>query len=302
MPILYRKATAEDNFTTFKIFCKSLDDFSQRIGASPVDTGGQDSEKREQLWENLHSLWEHLSRTSDQYWVAEKDNEAIGFARSIIRDDHRELCDFFVLPEHQSAGIGKELIRLAFPNDTPHRSIIATPDIRALSRYLKAGVYPFLNEIYFERIPEPVIVETDLVIESARLTPSVIHDLGEIDLAIIGYRRNVDHQFLITDRTLYIYKRNTSIVGYGYIKKDFTGPFAVLDSRDFPAILAQAETQAHMLGSALVGFEPPTTNTIAIDYLLQRGYRLEAFMGTIMSNKPFGKLENYILTNPPSFL
>ena len=206
------------------------------------------------------------------------------------------------MPDSQSAGVGKELILRAFPNDTPYRSIIATSDFRAMSLYLKAGVYPFVTELYFERVPEPVFVETDLAIESPTNARSAVQTMGEIDLVILGHRRDIDHNFLVQDCALYFYKRNRRVVGYGYIERDYYGPFALLDNTDFPAVLAHAETLAHSIGAGSVGFETPSINTIAVDFLMKRGYRLEGFIGSIMSNKPFGKFENYLLSSPPYFL
>jgi GNAT superfamily N-acetyltransferase len=301
MSITYRRATTADDLTTFNICRKALEDFSQRMGVQAI-TGANDPETRAKLWDIRRPFWEHLSRTSDNYWLAEKDGKAIGYARSILRGDHRELTEFFVAPEAQSAGVGRELLQRAFPNDVPHRSIIATPDLRAQARYLKAGVYPYLTELYFERTPEPVTVDTDLVIETPGSANEPIQTISDIDLQIIGHRRDVDHQFLMNDRKLHIYKRNGIVVGYGYIQKDLYGPFALLDNKDFPAVLAHAENEAHHMGAAAVGFETPTINTIAIEYLLKRGYRLEGFMGSIMSEKPFGKFENYLLSSPPYFL
>ena len=301
MSITYRRATFADNFTTFTICRKALEDFSQRMGVQAI-TGANDPETKAKLWDIRRPFWEHLSATSDNYWIAEKDGEAIGYARSILRGNHRELTEFFVLPGSQSAGVGRELIQRAFPNDVPHRTIIATPDIRAQARYLKSGVYPFMTEFYFERTPEAQEVDTDLIIELADASPASLEDLGRIDLSILGFRRDVDHQFLTTDRSLYFYKRGGQVVGYGYIKQDFYGPFAVLEKEDFPAILAHAENEAHKLGAAAVGFEVPTINSSAIGHLLKRGYRLEGFLGSIMSEKPFGKFENYLLTSPPYIL
>lgn len=301
MTIEYRRATPEDNPVTFTIFRKSLMDFSQRTGVQAI-TGGNDPQKMRELWESRRPFWEHLTNTSDNFWIAEKDGEAIGYARSILRGDHRELTEFFVLPGNQSAGVGRELLQRAFPNDAPHRSIIATPDLRAQARYLKAGVYPFLTEFYLERKPEPVVVETDLVIETPSMSTAPVEAISDIDLQIIGHRRDVDHRYLMSDRKLHIYKRAGEIVGYGYTHKDLYGPFALLDKNDFPAVLAHAENESWEIGASAVGFEVPTINTVAIDHLLKRGYRLEGFMGSIMSDAPFGKFENYLLTSPPYFL
>lgn len=302
MPITYRKATQGDNFATFTVFLKSIMDYSERAGVQGI-TGGQDPEKINTLWERRIPLWEHLSNTCDQYWLAENESsEVIGYARSIVRGNHRELTEFFVAPGEQSAGVGKELIARAFPNDTPHRSIIATTDFRALARYLKAGVYPFATELYFERVPQSVEFQSNLQFIAANQEDATLQTTAEIDSVILGHRRDADHIYLMQNRTLYLYQINLQILGYGYISKDYCGPFALLDNTIFPAVLAHAETQAHRLGAETVGFETPTSNTIAIDYLMSRGYRLEGFMASILSDKPFGKLENYLLTSPPFFL
>ena len=301
MSITYRKATPADDPITFNICMKALEEFSRRSGVQAI-TGANDPETRANLWDIRRPFWEHLSQTSDNYWLAEKDGKAVGYARSILREDHRELTEFFVLPEAQSAGVGRELLQRAFPNDAPHRSIVATTDHRAISRYLKSGVYPFLTELYFERIPEPVTFESDLTIEPADETPASLEALSGLDLAILGHRREVDHLFLMRDRKLYLYKRNGTVVGYGYIHRDFYGPFALLNEKDFPAVLSHAENEAHKMNAPVVGFEVPANNTSAIDHLTKRNYRLEGFMGSIMSDEPFGKFENYILTSPPYFL
>jgi hypothetical protein len=43
-------------------------------------------------------------------------------------------------------------------------------------------------------------------------------------------------------------------------------------------------------------------NRAAIDYLLGRGFQLDGFFPFTMTDVPFGKFENYILTNPPFIL
>ena len=302
MPITYHKASHDDNLATFKVFLKSIVDYSERSGMEGV-TGGHDPDKIKALWELRRPLWEHLADTCDQYWVAvDETGEVIGYARSIVRGDHRELTEFFVLPGRQSAGVGRELIARAYPKDMPHRSIIATTDFRALARYLKAGVYPFITELYFEHTPEPVSFESELRFELANGTEVALQAAAEIDGQVLGFRRDADHFFLMQNRSLYLYKHNEQTVGYGYISKEYCGPFALLDNTHFSAVLAHAETQAHRLGAETVGFETPTVNTIVIDYLMSRGYRIGGFITSILSDKPFGNFENYLLTSPPYFL
>ncbi len=87
---------------------------------------------------------DHVARTAAEFWIAEgADGEASGYARSIDRDGVFELTEFFVRPGTQSQGVGRELLERAFPAGRGHlRLIIATTDIRAISRYLRADVMP----------------------------------------------------------------------------------------------------------------------------------------------------------------
>lgn len=302
MTVNFRRATPEDNYTTFAIFRRSLTDYGERTGVIAI-TGGSNPRIMNKLWERRRKLWEHLTNSSDQYWLAEDENgAAVGYARSIRRGSHRELTEFFVLPDRQSSGVGKGLIERAFPHDTPQRTIIATSDYRAMGLYLKAGVYPYQSELHFERKPEPVHLETDLVFEASSSSKATLQFLAKIDQKILGFERDVDHTFLARDRSLYLYRRGGSVVGYGYCNRDFYGPFALLEKRDFPAVLAHAETLAYEFGANSIDLEVPAYNTIAVDYLIGRGYLIDGFMASIMSNRSFGNFENYILTSPPFFL
>jgi hypothetical protein len=147
-----------------------------------------------------------------------------------------------------------------------------------------------------------VEVGSDLRFEKADPADAALRTTAEIDSVILGHRRDPDHRFLMKDRTLYFYKRGENVVGYGYIGREYFGPFALLEKADFPAVLGHAETQAHLSGAEAVGFETPGVNKIAIDYLMSRNYRIEGFITSILSEKPFGRFENYLLTSPPFFL
>jgi hypothetical protein len=299
MSILFRAAGVEDTYATFKVFQQSIMDLSQRLGVMAV-TGGQDPAVLERLWERRRSMFEHLARTAEHFWLAEKDQSVIGYARSIARDGVRELTDFFVLPGEQSAGVGRELLTRAFPADgATHRLIVSTIDARAFVRYLKSGVYPRFPSYYFSRAPEPISMITDLSYEPISASPESLDALGKLDKAILGYRRDVDHAWLLENRRGYLYYRGSQPVGYGYVGSS-NGPFAMLDGDDFPAILAHAEREA-VDGGYEFGVEVPMINRTAVNYLLARGFRLDSFFAFVMSDAPFGKFENYIFTSPPFF-
>jgi GNAT superfamily N-acetyltransferase len=298
--LTFRPGDSSDSYLVFQIFEETLADLSRRLG-SATPTSWQDPAALARTWEQRRPLYEHLARTAEHFWIAEHNGRPIGFARSVLRDGVRQLSELFVIPEVQSTGAGRELLARVFPPDgAAYRSIMATTDIRAQALYLKAGVYPRCPIYYFGCMPERVTVETDLKIEPISTSLEILEMLGALDTALLGYRRDLDHSWFISNRQGYLYLRDDRPVGYGYIGAN-SGPFALLNAGDFPAILAHAETEAADHDRPF-GVEVPMVNRTAVDYLLSRGFRLDSFVAILMNDRPFGRFENYIICSPPFFL
>jgi hypothetical protein len=245
-------------------------------------------------------MFEYLATAAAQFWVAELDGEVIAYARSIEHDGMQELTEFFVLPGQQSGGVGGELLSRAFPRtQARYRTVIATLDERALYRYMKTGVYGRFPFKYFHRKAEMVEVKTDLRIESMQLELHM-QAINRIDRELINHTREDLHRWIITGRDGFIYKRKGEIVGYGYVGSS-SGPFAVLDENDFPAVLAHAETLMAQR-AADFGAETPLNNTKAVQYFIGRKYQIDSFSAIFMSNVPFGKFENYLCFSPEFFI
>lgn len=299
MPIAYRKGTVEDSFAVFQVFVKTITDYGERMNVMGI-TGGNDPEVLKSLWQRRQPMFDFLTKTASQFWVAENDGEILGYARSIEHDGLLELTEFFVSPHQQSGGLGRELLRRAFPQtDARYRTIIATLDERALSRYLKAGVYGRFPIKYFYRKAEKVDVKTDLKFEPLQLE-SHLEKINQIDKEIISHSRGVMHEWIASTRDGFVYKRGGNIVGYGYVGSS-TGPFALLDENDFPAVLAHAESLMAEKGGEF-GAEVPLINRKAIQYFMERKYQIDSFTALFMSNELFGKFENYLCFSPIFFM
>lgn len=299
MTVTYRPGRLADLEATYEVFKHALADLSARINQKADSTADDIG-----AWDRRRPLFEHLTRTAAYFWVAERDGQIIGYARSIQRGPLLELTEFFVRPGHQSGGVGGALLARAFPAVAPgvtERAIIATIDERALSRYLRAGVYPRFPIYEFWRAPESVPVPTTLTYKPLSAVPDPLPLLGALDEAVLGHRRDADHSWLMDTRQGYLYQRAGQPVGYGYLGQ-FMGPFAVLDPADQPAVLAHAEAAWHAQGYARIGFELPLINTTAVTYLLGRGYRLESFFANFMSSAPTTRFENYVCTSPIFFI
>ena len=161
-------------------------------------------------------------------------------------------------------------------------SIIATTDLPALATYMKNGVYPRFPIYYFAGEPQTVQFESDLAFQRIQGWTEAIETLAELDLAVLGHRRDIDHEWLLGDRPGFLYLREGEPVGYGYTPG---GPCALLDKQDFPAVLLHTETFAAEEGHRHFGVQVPMANTSAIDHLLNRGFRMDDFITSWMSDR-----------------
>lgn len=299
MTITYRQGTVQDSHAVFQIFVRTIMDYSARMNVMAI-TGGDDPQVQESLWQKRRPMFEFLAKEASQFWVAEKDGEIIAYARSIEHDGLQELTEFFVSPDQQSAGVGSALLARAFPESgARYRTIIATLDERALYRYMKAGVYGRFPLKYFYRQAQKVEVYTDLEIEP--MDPGRYReDINRIDREILAHAREPVHEWIASRRRGFVYKRNGEVTGYGYVGSG-NGPFALLEDRDFPAVLAHAESLRAEQGKEF-GAEVPLVNSAAVRYFIEHGYKIDSFSAIMMSNVPFGRFENYLCYSPEFFM
>lgn len=301
MTIIIRPGTREDSFGAFVVFQLALHGLYQSVGEATPD----DEPKPEELspaFDYFQTFTEHFIKTAESFWVAENEGELIGFSRSMVRDNVRQLSELFVLPKKQAQGVGKRLLEAAFPSDSVHnRVVIGTSDVRALTRYLKSGLH-FRFTIYdWSRKPEIVPFETDLSIEPFAPTPENLAILNTIDQIILGYTREVDHIWLCKNRHGHFYRRYGQVVGYSYVSHR-AGPIAMLHNNDFYAALAHVESEMTKYVDDIwenMYIPVPMTNTAAVDYVLQRGFQTSPLLEHFLSDKPLGQYENYIFMDPP---
>ncbi len=302
MSIRYRRFDVHEVEQVGKIFARVLNDLLIRAGGDPyVDV------EIEQAWTHAwehdrRSLFQHMTASDGESWLAERDGEIVGYARSVLRDGVCQLTDFFVLPGQQTSGIGKKLLDYTFSSESANsRVVISTTHASALARYLKSGVLPQCPIVEFEHVPEKVPVETGLMIERMSPSADTLATLNRIDRDVLGYQREPDHAWLLGDRVGYLYYRRGAPVGYGYVGR-WCGPFALLEPQDFPAVLAHAESKAAAIGDELL-LIVPLTNSTAVNHLLSRGFHMnDKFVMLFMADTPRVRLDHYIITSPGFFI
>jgi GNAT superfamily N-acetyltransferase len=297
----YRAGTPADSRTCFDVFERTIDDLGQRTGGGANATANDPA-----AWDIRRPLFDHLADTADAWWIAEDEGtgNAVGYARSILRDGVRELTEFFVLPETQAGGVGRELLARAFSAEgARHRAIVATLDPRAIARYLRTGLDARVPMIGLHGPPRNAPIESDLVREAIDPAAPPYEELAAIDRAVLDFRRDADHAWLAGQRSGSLYRRHGHAVGYGYhpSRPTWGGPYAALDAADLPTLLADGEAAAAAAGHADVTFDLPLTARTGLDHLLARGFHVDPFVMLFFTDGPTDGLDRYCLTSPPFF-
>jgi GNAT superfamily N-acetyltransferase len=282
-----RKGTPSDNRAAFDVSMLAMKDLFLRHGH-------EWKLEPEAFWKVLEPFVTHLAEHAAESWVAEDpaDGKLIGYARSIERDGLFELSELFVRPDKQSAGLGKLLLEKAFPAGRGEvRAIIATPDVRGLARYYGAGTAA--RFVLFSLTGQPGLTAAQSH-EAVRIGPAEIGEFAEMERAVVGYARNADYPWLLKNREIYRYRNAGRTVGFGCFSESGQGPIVALEPDDLPAILLHFEALALSRGMESISFQVPSINVVVMHHLLERGYKIDAPPGLLMSSRDFGRFDRFL--------
>lgn len=295
--ITFRQTTPDDRVRAFEVFRASLWAYVRQIGL----VGPDEVDDVEAAWERQGPLMQHLEATAAEDWLAEDANGAVvGMARSIERDGHVQLTHFFVDPQAQTRGLGRQLLDRAFrPGWGRHRSVIATQDPRALGLYLRFGVKARGLGIALTKPPAATEIPTTLRIEEIGPGPASEEAIGVIDQKVLGYRRDQDIRFLLSERPACLFWRGRQPVAYLFAGTGLVaGPGAALDRSDLPAVIVEQERRALAAGHESISVALSTAASDTLAWALEHGFRIEPFYAVLLSDAPTLQLDRYLMTQP----
>jgi GNAT superfamily N-acetyltransferase len=280
--------------------------------ASVVDLGERHgtplSGSIDEWWAAGASLQRFLGSHAAEWWVAEDPDRGgiVGYGRSIERGGGLfELAEFFVVPTNQSAGVGKALLEKAFPLGRGDiRSIIATTDVRALSRYYRADTAARFPMLALGGAPTKTQSSGDLTGDAIDAdSDAQMAELRAIDASVLEYPREASEiRWLLEGREGFLYRRDEEAIGFAFVGSGGVGPIAASDAADLPAILLHVEGRAADMDIQWLDFQVPAPNEVATRHLLSRGFRLDPWVNLLMSNRPFGHFDRLLSFGPPVFL
>lgn len=299
---MYRPATPDDSRSCFVLFWGSLQDLAVRLGTTWDGTA-------DEAWPRFESLYALLADAAAEWWVAEDppSGDIIGYARSVHRGGLFELTEFFVQPERQALGVGRGLLERAFPVGRGEvRAIIATTDVRATARYLRADTNVQFPIFGFTGVPLADAAPLSLVptrIEGDA-APAMMARASEIERAVLGYERGAhEAAWLLEHRQAYLYTDAAGEpVAYAFVGETSAGPIGALEPSHLPDVLLHVEGAVASAGHERFAVEVPAPNVVAMGHLLGRGYRIDPFLTLLMANRPFGRFDRFIGFSPPFIL
>jgi GNAT superfamily N-acetyltransferase len=297
-PVRYRRATSEDALACHELMWESVTDLGRRQG-TPLEGSAAD------WWPSSEPLHRLLAQIAAEWWVAEETGSGrlLGFARSIERDGLFELTEFFVRPDQQSRGVGKELLERTFPAGRGTvRSIVATTDVRAQARYYTAGTVARFPLFTLGGAPGDAETVREVTAEPIDGEPA-IEAQRAIERTVLGHQRSDDEiRWLLDRRQGHLYRRADRVIGFSFLGRDGAGPIAALDPSDLPAILLHVEALARNMELERMELQVPAPNAIAIRHLMSRRYRFDSWINILMSDRPFGQFDRFLPFGPPLFL
>ena len=249
-----------------------------------------------------------LEQDPSGLWVAEDGDTIVGFGFSWMTGKFWFLSQLFVRPEIQAKGIGQALLSKtlmqAERNGAANRALITFAyNIASTGLYLKNGLYP-REPLYRMAAPAQAVAQklADACYDITPIAPWPESGewIGRIDQELLGFRRDLHHQFLLggfAARAVRIEHAGRA-AGYAYISaQGHVGPLAIAPDADARAVVTTALRCALEGGARQVSMIVPGRADVVMQTALALGFRIEVPL-VLMAWRPFGNWCNYLPRDP----
>lgn len=324
--LAFRPARTDELAACADVWRLSIDDYVGRLNQPPLPIENA----------SLVRLYAHLRTTDPERFVvatvpatdaaagidAPTGERVVAFASAVVRERLWYLSMLFVLPELQSTGVGRALLReVAPPPGIDVARATATDTAQPISNalYASLGIVPRAPLLNLVGLPERA--------EAFGLLPDGVHavpfgddsgtrrddsqpagsgaaagpvdELDALDRAVLGVAHPADHAFVRAEgRRGWAYRGPAGeLLGYGYAGEvGRVGPVAVRDADLVAPILGHLMTAVRPRGAFAVWL--PGNADRALTAALRSGLRLEPFPVLLCWDRPFVDLARYLPTSP----
>ena len=296
MPVVIRPARADELQRAEELVVLSINNLTERHGFGPMATLRRPDFQLFSLRDDPEGLW-----------VAEVDEEIVGFALSWVCGDLWFLAELFVAPGYQGRGLGNELLARTFEHarkaGATNKSLITfTFNVVSQGLYMRHGLFPRLP-IYLLSVPRDVLMSrrqgNRLRSTPIEATASHLQTLAQLYISAMGISREKHHRYLLDDNTMkgVLLHDGDECIGYAYISATgHVGPLALARAGGMGAAFGTALDLAAASGAAQVSaFLPGVSEALGI--AVEPGMRI-TFPMVLVSNHDFGDWTRYLPRNP----
>jgi GNAT superfamily N-acetyltransferase len=239
----------------------------------------------------------------------------VAFAAAVSRERIWYLSMLFVLPEHQGAGVGRELLARVLPDDALVARATATDSAQPISNALYAshGVVPRMPLLNLSGLPERpeafgalpsgvVPIAFDTIVAGSPGGPGhrkLVQAVDTLDRELLGAAHPMDHRFLRSEsRSGWLYHGpDGSPVGYGYAgEAGRLGPIAARDEMLLAPILGHLTSEVVPRGAFATWIGGAADRALVA--ALGAGFRLDRFPVLLCWDRPFADFSRYLPMGP----
>lgn len=256
------------------------------------------------------ALFAHIRQTDpDRFWVCTAGGEPVGFGTGWVRGPLSFCGGLFVSPGWQGRGVGRRLFSLAMDGLPAAGGVAALHSNAAnpVSNRLYAcngirPLYAFLNLVGPTTLPEGDASTRRTGLDAVPLDQGHLGILREIDAAVLGTDRTLDHRWHLGVRrgTGWLFRRRGRAVGYAYLGGDGSrgqravGPVATLRPQDLAPVLRFALGELAALGVDRALVNVPGPAEVAQALLWPAGFAFSGATGLFCASRPFGRFDRYL--------
>jgi GNAT superfamily N-acetyltransferase len=283
-----------DHVTATDIFYDSYNDLQKKRGLKGVDRAEGDS------W--LGEFLAHIASTDPgSALLAEADDgKPIGFSVAYRREAYWFLSFLFVIPDAQASGVGRALLEGVLPPKDERESLELATVIESIqpvstALYSQYGITPRIPRYILKGVVPSKMPRLRKSLTPVPMTAAMIPAVSQIDSAMLGYTRPVDHEWWMSKYSGIAFAEDDGrVAGYAYLDAEGAGPAAATDESDFSGMVSHAF--ASQDDPPKLEIAVPVTSAKLFKDLLAAGGRMEeaSYPFIYCSSEPGGLPPGYV--------
>ena len=310
----FREGTPGDLRATFELGESAWD--VSRLQRGLLRPGEErDAEELGQQWKRDRSFVEFVAaQPGGSFWVCEDGDELVGYARVAHFGSMDELTELWVAPSHARHGVGRGLLRHAWPESpTPDlgRVVLALGTPADLTLYTEFGVMPVSGHWHLRHRVEQYLEQRAQEVDAAgpgvhALTPErAVEEWKALEPSAIGHERPQLHEYFGRTRTCLarVDEGSGRAVALCWVSSGGDiGPAVGRSTEDLvPVVLTALDRVAKSQEPETFGVFCTTDSWWLLDRLRRLGFRVH-WPAWVMSSVLIPGLDRYLPTRPARLL